>query len=142
MVAATDLFGFVVAGRGVALRTVVASAGSVFRRRVQRLLDPSLCGILRAVQAFGIDAEQHFDAVPGPLGDLQDTRGEFVRRLAESISSVPFEQAVARARDRGAALAGSTADTADADTTDIIVYNDQLHRPAREVRPNSPIQMV
>jgi uridine kinase len=87
--------------------------------------------------------------------------------------SVPFEQTVERARDRGAALAGSTADTADAadaadaaeierswrhryipaqqlyfaiarptDHADIIVYNDQLHRPTWEVRPNSPIHGI
>ncbi|MGN9846519.1 cytidylate kinase family protein [Nonomuraea sp. H19] len=75
--------------------------------------------------------------------------------------SVPFEQTVDRARDRSAALAGSAADTAEierswrhryipsqqlyfatarpADHADIIVYNDQLHRPAWEVRPQSAV---
>ncbi|GAA2846699.1 cytidylate kinase family protein [Nonomuraea rubra] len=70
--------------------------------------------------------------------------------------SVPFEQTVARARDRGATLAESPADIerswrnryipsqqlyfATARPTDhanIIVYNDQLQRPAWEVRPHS-----
>jgi len=73
--------------------------------------------------------------------------------------SVPFEQTVDRARDRGTVLAGSTVDTADierswrhryipaqqlyfaiarpTDHADIIVYNDQLQRPSWEVRPHS-----
>jgi uridine kinase len=78
--------------------------------------------------------------------------------------SVPFEQTVDRARDRGTALAGSIADPADierswrnryipaqqlyfaiarpTDHADIIVYNDQLHRPTWEVRPNSSIHRI
>ncbi|QEU96747.1 cytidylate kinase family protein [Streptomyces kanamyceticus] len=70
--------------------------------------------------------------------------------------SIPFEQTVDRALKRGAALAGSTADTIDierswrhryipsqqlyfatarpTDHADIIVYNDQLQRPTWEVR--------
>ncbi|MFI7129315.1 cytidylate kinase family protein [Nonomuraea sp. NPDC050153] len=78
--------------------------------------------------------------------------------------SVPFEQTVDRARDRGAALAGSTADTAEIerswrhryipsqqlyfatarpiDHADIIVHNDQLQRPTWEVRPHSSIHRV
>lgn len=70
--------------------------------------------------------------------------------------SVPFEQTVDRARNRGTALAGSTADITEierswrtryipsqqlyyatahpTDHADIIVYNDQLKRPAWEVR--------
>ncbi|KAA9377584.1 uridylate kinase [Microbispora cellulosiformans] len=70
--------------------------------------------------------------------------------------SVPFEKTVARARDRNAAPAGPTADTAEierswrdryipsqklyfatvrpTDHADVIVYNDQLQRPAWEVR--------
>lgn len=70
--------------------------------------------------------------------------------------SVPFEQTVDRARDRGTGPAGPTADTAaierswrdryipaqqlyfatarPTDHADIIVYNDQLHRPAWEMR--------
>ena len=78
--------------------------------------------------------------------------------------SVPFEQTVDRARDRGTAPAGSTADTAEierswrdryipaqqlyfaiarpTDHADIIVYNDQLHRPTWEVRPNSSIHGI
>jgi len=78
--------------------------------------------------------------------------------------SVPFEQTVDRARDRGTALAGSNADTAEierswrnryipaqqlyfaiarpTDHADIIVYNDQLHRPTWEVRPNSSIHRI
>ena len=78
--------------------------------------------------------------------------------------SVPFEQTVDRARNRAAALAGAAADTADTaeierswrhryipaqqlyfaiarptDHADVIVYNDRLHRPAWEVRPDSSI---
>jgi uridine kinase len=78
--------------------------------------------------------------------------------------SVPFEQTVDRATHRGTALAGSTADTAEierswrnryipaqqlyfaiarpTDHADIIVYNDQLHRPTWEVRPNSSIHRI
>ena len=78
--------------------------------------------------------------------------------------SVPFEQTVDRARDRGTVLAGSTVDTADierswrhryipaqqlyfaiarpTDHADIIVYNDQLHRPTWEVQPNSSIHRI
>lgn len=73
--------------------------------------------------------------------------------------SVPFEQTVDRARDRGTALAGPTADTAEierlwrgryipsqqlyfatarpTDHADIIVNNDQLQRPTWEVRSHS-----
>ena len=76
------------------------------------------------------------------------------------LVSVPFEQTIDRARVRGTALAGSTADTADierywrnryipaqqlyftiarpTDHADIIVYNDQLHRPTWEVRSAGP----
>ena len=72
--------------------------------------------------------------------------------------SVPFEQTVDRARDRGPALAGSTADTTEierswrnryipsqqlyfatarpTDHADIIVNNDQPQRPTWEVRPH------
>lgn len=72
--------------------------------------------------------------------------------------SVPFEQTVDRARNRGAAPAGSTADTTaierswrnryipsqqlyfatahPTDHADIIVYNAQLQRPAWEARPH------
>ncbi|SEH02257.1 uridine kinase [Nonomuraea solani] len=78
--------------------------------------------------------------------------------------SVPFERTIDRARDRGTAPAGSTADTASTagtadierswrnryipsqklyfatarptDHADIIVYNDQLQRPTWEVRPH------
>ncbi|MBB5084020.1 cytidylate kinase family protein [Nonomuraea endophytica] len=87
-------------------------------------------------------------------------RPELIDRWDLSIFvSVPFEQTVDRARDRNAALAGSSADTADierswrdryipaqqlyfatarpADHADVIVYNDQLQRPAWEVRPPS-----
>ncbi|MGW3347379.1 cytidylate kinase family protein [Nonomuraea rubra] len=72
--------------------------------------------------------------------------------------SVPFEQTVARAQDRGTALAESPADierswrdryipsqqlyfatARPTDHADIIVYNDQLQRPAWEVRPHSSI---
>ena len=78
--------------------------------------------------------------------------------------SVPFEQTVDRARDRGTALAGPTADTAEierswryryipaqqlyfatarpTDHADIIVYNDQLQRPTWEVRPNSSVHRI
>lgn len=70
--------------------------------------------------------------------------------------SVPLEQTIDRARNRGTAMAGSTAVTADierswqyryipsqqlyfatarpTDHADIIVYNDELQRPAWEVR--------
>ncbi|MFG1807068.1 cytidylate kinase family protein [Streptomyces sp. NPDC049040] len=79
--------------------------------------------------------------------------------------SVSFERTVDRAKDRDAALSGSPADTADAaeierswrdryipaqqlyfgtarptDHADVIVYNDQLHRPTWEVRPHSSIR--
>ncbi|WP_198664207.1 cytidylate kinase family protein [Jiangella endophytica] len=72
--------------------------------------------------------------------------------------SVPFEQTVDRARERGAALGGSAVDAADierswrdryipsqrlyfatarpADHADVIVYNDQLQRPAWDVLPH------
>jgi uridine kinase len=75
--------------------------------------------------------------------------------------SVPFMQTVDRAQNRSAALAGSSADTAEierswrdryipaqqlyfatarpTDHADIIVYNDQLQRPTWEVRPNLSI---
>ena len=78
--------------------------------------------------------------------------------------SVPFEQTLDRARYRGTTPAGSTADTAEierswrdryipaqqlyfaiarpTDHADIIVYNDQLHRPTWEVRPNSSIHRI
>ena len=78
--------------------------------------------------------------------------------------SVPFEQTVDRAKNRGTGQAGSTADTADierswrhryipaqliyfaiarpTDHADVIVYNDQLHRPTWEVRPHSSIRRI
>lgn len=76
--------------------------------------------------------------------------------------SVPFEQTVDRARERATAPAGT--DAADierswrnryipaqqlyfavarpTDNADIIVDNDQLHRPTWEVRPHSPIPRI
>ncbi|WP_220503253.1 cytidylate kinase family protein [Microbispora sp. H10885] len=78
--------------------------------------------------------------------------------------SVPFETTVNRARERSTALAGSTADTAAVERTwrgryipsqqlyfatarptehaDIVVYNDQLQRPAWEVQPHSSIRGI
>lgn len=78
--------------------------------------------------------------------------------------SVPFEQTVDRARERGTALAGSTADIAEierswrnryipaqqlyfalarpTDHADIIVYNDWLHRSTWEVRQNPLIHRI
>ncbi|MFG2441035.1 cytidylate kinase family protein [Streptomyces sp. NPDC048508] len=78
--------------------------------------------------------------------------------------SVPFEQTVDRARDRGTAQAGSTAHTAEierswrnryipaqqlyfatarpTDHADIIVHNDRLQRPTWEIRPNSSIHKI
>ncbi|TKK85901.1 uridylate kinase [Herbidospora galbida] len=78
--------------------------------------------------------------------------------------SVPFEQTVDRAQDRGSALTESTADTAEIERSwrhryipaqqlyfatarptehaDILVYNDQLHRPTWEVRPRSSIRRI
>ncbi|MFB6784801.1 cytidylate kinase family protein [Streptomyces sp. NPDC056352] len=77
--------------------------------------------------------------------------------------SVPFEQTVGRARDRGTVLAGSTVDTAEVerscnryipsqhlyfatarptDHADIIVYNDQLQRPTWKVRPHPSIHRI
>ncbi|WP_327044485.1 cytidylate kinase family protein [Microbispora sp. NBC_01189] len=78
--------------------------------------------------------------------------------------SVPLEKTVERARDRSTALAGSTADPAEierswrdryipsqqlyfatahpTDHADVIVYNDQLQRPAWEVRPHSSIRRI
>ncbi|WP_405084118.1 cytidylate kinase family protein [Microbispora sp. NBC_01389] len=78
--------------------------------------------------------------------------------------SVPFEKTIDRAQDRSTALAGSTADPAEierswrnryipsqqlyfatarpTDHADVIVYNDQLQRPAWEVRPHSSIRRI
>ncbi|MBO4274755.1 cytidylate kinase family protein [Microbispora triticiradicis] len=78
--------------------------------------------------------------------------------------SVPFEKTVDRALSRSTAPAGSVADTAEierswrgryipaqqlyfatarpTDHADIIVYNDQLQRPAWEVRPHSSIHGI
>jgi uridine kinase len=78
--------------------------------------------------------------------------------------SVPFEQTVDRAMSRGAERAGSTAHAAEierswrdryipaqqlyfavarpTDHADIIMYNDQPHRPTWEVKPNSRIHMI
>ncbi|MFI6540614.1 cytidylate kinase family protein [Nonomuraea sp. NPDC050547] len=72
--------------------------------------------------------------------------------------SVPFEQTVDRARERGKGSTGSTADierswrnryipsqqlyfaaARPTDHADVIVYNDQLQRPAWEVRPHPSI---
>ncbi|SEO35290.1 cytidylate kinase family protein [Actinacidiphila rubida] len=87
-------------------------------------------------------------------------RPELIDRWDLSIFvSVPFERTVDRARDRDAAPAGPTADTAGIDRSwrdryipaqqlyfatarpaehaDVVVYNDQLHRPAWDVRPRS-----
>ncbi|RAG80548.1 uridylate kinase [Streptacidiphilus pinicola] len=78
--------------------------------------------------------------------------------------SVPFEQTVDRARDRGTAQAGSIADATEierswrdryipaqqlyfatarpTDHADIVVYNDQLQRSTWEVGPNSSIHRI
>ncbi|WP_329116358.1 cytidylate kinase family protein [Streptomyces sp. NBC_01465] len=81
-------------------------------------------------------------------------RPELIDRWDLSIFvSVPFEQTVERARDRGAALAESAADierswrhryipaqqlyfatAVPTDHADIVVHNDQLHRPTWEFR--------
>jgi hypothetical protein len=36
----------------------------------ERFEDPALGELVRAYNALGIDAQQHVDAVPGPLGHL------------------------------------------------------------------------
>lgn len=84
--------------------------------------------------------------------------------------SVPFEQTIVRAKDRGTASAGPAGDTVEnagiteierswrnryipaqqlyfatarpTDHADIIVYNDQLERPAWDVRPHSPVHRI
>lgn len=84
--------------------------------------------------------------------------------------SVPFEQTVERAKDRGTASAGPTAEPAATTRTaeierswrnryipaqqlyfataqptehaDIVVYNDHLERPSWEVRPHAPIHRI
>lgn len=78
--------------------------------------------------------------------------------------SVPFEQTVDRARGRGTAAAGPTADPAEVerswrhryipaqqlyfaaarptDHADIVVYNDRLERPTWEIRPHSPVHRI
>ena len=35
----------------------------------QGCVDAGVGGVLAVIEAFGVDAEQDFDAVPGPLGD-------------------------------------------------------------------------
>ncbi|MDI2131345.1 hypothetical protein [Yinghuangia seranimata] len=98
----------------------------------------------------------------------QGTRGELIDRWDLRVFvSVPFEQTVDRARDRGTAAAGSAVDTAETadierswrdryipaqqlyfatarptDHADIIVYNDQLERPTWEFRPHSSIHRI
>lgn len=94
-------------------------------------------------------------------------RPELIDRWDQRIFvSVPFEQTVARARIRGTVPAATT-DATDAaeierswryryipaqqlyfaiarptDHADVVVHNDQLHRPTWEVRPNSSIHMM
>ena len=36
---------------------------------MERRLDPPAGGVLLAIDALGVDPQQHMDAVPGPLGD-------------------------------------------------------------------------
>src|SRR5271170_5865689 len=54
----------------------MAAAGGNFRgwpaasAEPERGIDALVGDALAVVQARGVDAEQHFDAVPGPLGDL------------------------------------------------------------------------
>lgn len=92
-------------------------------------------------------------------------RPELIDRWDLSIFvSIPLQQTVDRARSRGMAPAGSAADAADierswrnryipsqqlyfatarpTDHADVIVYNDQLQRPAWEVRPHSSIHRM
>ncbi|MBY8879943.1 cytidylate kinase family protein [Actinacidiphila acidipaludis] len=134
------------------------------------LLDPLGPGGDRRVQHTVYDADTDTPssspatAAPADAVLLFDgvflLRSELIDRWDLRIFvSVPFEQTVDRAKDRGTAPAGSTTDTAaierswrdryipaqqlyfatarPADHADIVVHNDQLHRPAWEVRPRS-----
>lgn len=133
-----------------------------------RLLDPFGPGGDRRFQPAVYDTDTdtalppRFTTAPSAAVLLFDgvflLRPELVDRWDLRIFiSVPFEQTIDRARSRGAALAGSTAGTAEierswreryipsqrlyfadarpADRADIVVYNDEFQRPAWEIRP-------
>ena len=137
-------------------------------RRV--LLDPLGPGGDRRFQPTVYDHDTDTPSSPPPTTAHADAvllfdgvfllRPELIDRWDLRIFvSVPFEQTVERARDRGTAPAGSTLDTAaierswrhryipaqqlyfatarPTDHADVIVYNDQLQRPSWEVRPRS-----
>jgi uridine kinase len=139
------------------------------------LLDPLGPGGNRRFQHSVYDADTDTPSSPPATTAPEDAvllldgvfllRPELIDRWDLSIFvSVPFEQTIDRARDRGAALAGSIADTAEierswrnryipaqqlyfatarpTDHADIIVHNDQLQSPTWEVRPNSPIHRI
>lgn len=136
------------------------------------LLDPLGPGGDRGFQHTVYDAEADTPSSPPATIAPEDAvllfdgvfllRPELIDRWDLSIFvSVPFEQTIDRARDRGAAPAGPIADAAEierswrnryipaqqlyfatdrpTDHADIIVHNDRLQSPAWEVRPNSPI---
>ena len=54
------------------MNTVAASLSSGVRvpLGLQRSVDARVGDVLAVVEALGVDAEQDFDAVPGPLGDI------------------------------------------------------------------------
>ncbi|SHM26407.1 cytidylate kinase family protein [Actinacidiphila paucisporea] len=141
----------------------------------QALLDPLGPGGDRRFQHAVYDADTDTPSSPPTTTAPADAvllfdgvfllRPELIDRWDLRIFvSVPFEQTVDRARDRGAALVGSTADAAEierswrnryipsqqlyftaarpTDHADIIVYNDQLQRPTWEVRPRSSIHRI
>jgi uridine kinase len=137
------------------------------------LLDPLGPGGDRRFQHTVYDAGADTPASPPAMTAAADAvllfdgvfllRPELVDRWDLRIFvSVPFEQTVDRARDRGTALTGITAGADDierswnhryipaqqlyfatarpTDQADIIVHNDQLERPAWDIRPNSSIR--
>lgn len=137
------------------------------------LLDPLGPGGDRGFQHTVYDADTDTPSSPPATTAPEDAvllfdgvfllRPELIDRWDLSIFvSVPFEQTIARARDRGAASAGPIADTTRIERTwrdryipaqqlyfatarptdhaDIVVHNDQLHSPSWEVRADSPLR--
>ena len=66
--------GLINAGRGgigaAVYREPSLSMHRVFKVVIQRCCDSSLGHLVLTVQAFGVDAQEHFDAMASPLSDL------------------------------------------------------------------------
>src|SRR5262249_28271691 len=87
--------------RGTPRLHPVLSTHRVFRVVVQRCYDSSLSHLVLTVQAFGVDAQEHFDTMTSPLSDLSGWDSPI-----EPGGEARVPQIVWTAGERGSVLVG------------------------------------